>query len=182
MILYQCCQLTNALEKLFSICQPIVKLRQRIPKFSFSKQYNLDMVSLFWYIVYNLWHGPSIITTISYSYMILGPCHKLYTIYQNKDTVSNLYCFENDKREPVDYNLIFLYDSRTMSQYIQYIKIKTPCLNYIALKMINTTLSTTISYSYMILGPCHKLYTIYQNKDTVSKLYCFENDKHSNII
>ena len=55
-------------------------------------------------------------TTISYSYMILGPCHKLYTIYQNKDTVSKLYCFENDKREPVDYNIIFLYDTRTMSQ------------------------------------------------------------------
>ena len=123
----------------------------------------------------------SLSTTISYSYMILGPCHKLYTIYQNKDTVSNLYCFENDKREPVDYNLIFLYDSRTMSQYIQYIKIKTPCLNYIALKMINMSLSTTISYSYMILGPCHKLYTIYQNKDTVSKLYCFENDKHDPV-
>ena len=60
----------------------------------------------------------SLSTTISYSYMILGPCHKLYTIYQNKDTVSKLYCFENDKREPVDYNIIFLYDTRTMSQII----------------------------------------------------------------
>jgi hypothetical protein len=46
--------------------------------------------------------------------MLLGPC----------DTVSKLYCFENDKREPVDYNIIFLYDTRTMSQYIKYIKIK----------------------------------------------------------
>ena len=95
--------------------------------------------------------------------------------------MSKLFCFENDKREPVDYNIIFLYDTRTMSQYIQYIKIKTPCLNYIALKMINVSLSTTISYSYMILGPCHKLYTIYQNKDTFSKFYCFENDKREPV-
>ena len=100
----------------------------------------------------------SLSTTISYSYMILGPCHKLYTIYQSKDTVSKLYCFENDKHDPVDYNIIFLYDARTMSQNnIHCIKIKTPCLNYIALKMINVSLSTIISYSYMILGPCHNI-------------------------
>jgi hypothetical protein len=39
----------------------------------------------------------------------------------------------------------------------KFVSPKTPCLNFIALKMINVSLSTIISYSYMILGPCHNI-------------------------
>ena len=42
-----------------------------------------------------------------------------------------------------------------------------------ALKMINVSLSTTISYSYMILGPCHNIYNILKSKDTMSKISLF---------
>ena len=68
------------------------------------------------YNIINMILGPcditnhvTLSTTISCSYMILGPCHKYIKYIKIKTPCLKIYCFENDKRDHVDYNFIFIY-------------------------------------------------------------------------
>ena len=79
----------------------------------------------------------------------------------------NIFVFENDKHDPVDYNIIFLYDTRTMSQYIKYIRIKRHYIQFFIFyyfiffeKDKHDPVDYNIIPLYMILGSCHK-YIIY---------------------